>query len=169
MADDPADIIWANLENPYLGTKIRRLLSIFVCITLLIFSTATQYLLTQLSMQNSLVGPLVKSGVVLVLNFLIVTLMDYSTEHMEHYESHTARHLTLVQKMTTFLFINITFPPLIGYYFSLEKSQEDESVKNAIFSNFCFSVLVLALGNLSKPFPLWFSVERLTKLIGKWL
>jgi hypothetical protein len=28
---------------------------------------------------------------------------------------------------------------------------------------------VLALGNLSKPFPLWFSVERLTKNFGKWM
>jgi hypothetical protein len=42
-------------------------------------------------------------------------------------------------------------------------------MKETLFYNFCFSVLVLALGNLSKPFPLWFSVERLTKTFGKWM
>lgn len=41
---------------------------------------------------------------------------------MEHYESHTERHLTLVKKMTAFLFINISLSPLLGYAFSLDSS-----------------------------------------------
>lgn len=71
--------------------------------------------------ENTFAGPLIKSLVVLILNFIIVTLLEYSTENLEHYESHTERHLTLIHKMTAFLFVNISLSPLLGYYFSLEK------------------------------------------------
>ncbi len=50
-----------------------------------------------------------------------------------------------------------------------ELDVKKDEIRTALFSNFIFSVLVLAIGNISKPFPLWFSVERVIKAFTKWL
>jgi len=39
-------VIWHNLENPYLRTKLRRILSVFMCVVLLILGVSSEYFFT---------------------------------------------------------------------------------------------------------------------------
>lgn len=111
----PDDIKWENLENPYLRTKIYRFLSFMVCSVMLIFGIVSEVLV--FNKQNSYIGSenstgqFIASMVIFVINFLIINFLEGSTNNIEAHQSNTDMKLSLIRKITFFMFINVSVSP----------------------------------------------------------
>ena len=76
--------------------------------------------------------------------------------------------LSLVRKLTFFIFINLSMSPVVLYIQSqfVSNPREDEGIDP--IDELCFSVLVISVGNLFKPLLEYFNADRLARRLGRW-
>jgi hypothetical protein len=96
-----------------------------MCVVLLIFGITSEYFLTNFTDTQQLVGALIRTGITLLVNWIILTLLESTTLSIESHESNTDRHLSLMSKLSFFLFVNISLSPLMIYYYNIETNDEN--------------------------------------------
>jgi hypothetical protein len=156
----PDDIKWENLENPYLRTKGMRVLSFSVCILFLIFGVGTELVLSN-RIETPLIvifNQLISSLVIFIINFLIINFLELSSLKIEAWESNTEMKLSLIRKITFFMFINVSISPffIILYNYFVEHMSHSE-----IFVPVTFTILLVGIENFFKPIFTVVSVPRI--------
>jgi hypothetical protein len=64
---------------------MNRLLSIVLCVILLVFGMASEYLFAGFFKENTLISSIIRTGITLILNFFIVGFLEWTTEKVEFY------------------------------------------------------------------------------------
>jgi hypothetical protein len=109
---------------------------------------------------------IIKSAVVFVVNFFIINLLEYTTFEVEKHEINTNKILSLVRKLTFFIFLNLSMSPIIVYVYSQYLDSAANTGPTSALDNLGFSVLVICIGNVFKPVLEYFNVERITRYVG---
>lgn len=114
QAPDPEDIDWMSLEVGYWTKKVHRAACYYMCGAILVFGVLFQYEISILLSQNFYLT-LAKTATVFAANLLIVALLEYTTYAVEKHETNTGKVLSLVRKLTFFIFVNLSMSPLLLY------------------------------------------------------
>lgn len=77
-APEPEDIDWLNLEENYWSKKRNRFACYYMCLAILIYGVMFQYEVSIMK-SSSFVTTILRTIVVFVVNFFIITLLEYTT------------------------------------------------------------------------------------------
>jgi uncharacterized membrane protein len=93
-----------------------------------------------------------------VVNFFIINLLEYTTYEIEKHEINTNKILSLIKKLTFFIFLNLSMSPIIVYIYSQYLNSTGNTGPTSSLDNLGFSVLVICIGNVLKPVLEYFNV-----------
>ena len=135
-----------------------------MCFSILIYGVMFQYQVYIIG-GSTFTLTIVRTVVVFVFNFWIITLLEYTTLEIEKHELNTNKIISLVRKLTFFIFLNLSMSPLSIYLYQ-QFINQDQTAAVTPLDNLCFSVLTICIGNVFKPLAEYFNVQRIVKSIG---
>lgn len=112
-APPPKDIIWQNLEAPYLRTWLKRLMSYLIAFSLVVIASfGSLYLLTRETVDfwENVGGSLL----IQLTNLILVEFLEWSAT-FEDDLTHTNAKISLTFKLTFFQFLNVTLMPFVVF------------------------------------------------------
>jgi len=93
---------------------------------------------------------IIKTGVIFIANYWIINLLESTTYEIEKHELNSNKMLSLIKKLTFFIFINLSMSPLAIYLY-YQFTNQTENSNTSPLDNLIFSVLTISLGNIFKP------------------
>lgn len=88
-----------------------------MCFAILIFGVGLSYSLGTQDTENNLIQGIINTTVVIVINFFIISLLEYTTTNIEDHETNTNLQYSLMKKLTFFLFLNLSMSPLFLFIY----------------------------------------------------
>jgi hypothetical protein len=85
---------------------------------------------------------------------------------VEKHELNTNKILSLIKKLTFFVFLNLSMSPFSIYLYYQFSSTNTVKPNDTPFDELCLSILIICIGNISKPLTEYFNIGRLIKRIG---
>lgn len=163
-APAPDDIKWENLENPYLQTKAIRFCSFLVCGAMLLFGIVSEVIVFNNSSPGSSgsVKQLFSSLVIFLINFLIINFLEFTTHKIEAHQSNTRIKLSLIRKITFFMFFNVSISPFLIMLYNRTVNETPEPL---LFNTISLTIILVAVGNFFKPLLTLLSVPRFLKWV----
>jgi hypothetical protein len=122
----------------------------YMCFAILIFGVMFQYEIS-IGDDSNFTTTIIRTIVVFVGNFAIITLLEHTTYEIEKHELNSNKVLSLVKKLTFFVFLNLSMSPLLIYVYNQFMGPEGTTANIHAFDDLCFSVFTISLGNISKP------------------
>jgi hypothetical protein len=163
---DAEDIDWLQLEAGYWEKKAHRFACYYMSFAILIFGALLQYEISTFP-ADSLMVSVGKNLVVLVGNFLVVNLLEFTTFQVEKHELNTNKVLSLIRKLTFFVFLNLSMSPLSIYLYQ-QFAAAAPPPNDTPFDELALSVLIITIGNISKPLTEYLNIGRLLKRLSFW-
>lgn len=158
-APPPKDIIWQNLESPYLRSWMKRILSYVVAFVLVVVGSMGTLYLT-ISQEGTLLSNITASLLVQLSNIVLVEFLERSAS-AEHDITYTSAKISLTFKLTFFQFLNVTLMPFIIFAYRVFYERSGSEAESRALNEMTTSIVFIYLGNLLKPLLMVFSIERL--------
>jgi hypothetical protein len=155
-APDPEDIDWLNLEADYFLKKIHRGTCYFMCFSILIFGIVFQYQIDTTYQTSNFIAQIVKSIVVFFANFFTIMLLEYTTNNVEKHEYNTNKVLSLIRKLTFFVFLNLSMSPLSIFIYNQVSNSSSDLTSDT--DKLIFSIVLISITNVLKPFAEYFNI-----------
>lgn len=127
----------------------------FMCFSILIYGVLFQYEITIMN-YSDFTASIIKTAVIFIANYWIISLLEYTTYQIEKHELSSNKMLSLIKKLTFFIFINLSMSPLAIYLYYKFTGQV-QTQNTTPLDNLIFSVLTISIGNIFKPFAQYFN------------
>lgn len=134
---------------------------------ILIFGVLLQYQISTFPVESLYIS-IIKNLVVLVGNFLVVNLLEFTTYEVEKHETNTRKVLSLIRKLTFFVFLNLSMSPFSIYLYYEFSSNDAVNPNDTPFDELCLSILIISIGNITKPLMEHLNVGRILKRLKFW-
>lgn len=87
---------------------------------------------------------------------------------MEKHETNTRKVLSLIRKLTFFVFLNLSMSPFSIYLYYEFSSNDVVNPNDTPFDELCLSILIISIGNITKPLMEYLNVGRILKRVRFW-
>lgn len=74
--------------------------------------------------------------------------------------------MSLIRKLTFFVFLNLSMSPLSIYLYYQFAADSQPASQDSPFDELALSILIISVGNISKPLTEYFSVGRVTRRLA---